>query len=194
MRYKVYGVLTTSLFCILLGACGHEAIPVAHPTDSARAKVARVIDGDTVELQDGRRVRYVGINTPERHQPFYDLAKEANQISIKDFRAFNLKEYYIKGLYLMGGTSIFDLFAGRELQYLVVIDDNALNPLKRELLHQKLDKVRCWLKDTHGLNVSFLVVNMAQIKQNGSSWISIQTPSGLPDAVRCTARDGGRPP
>lgn len=27
--------------------------------------VVRVIDGDTIELQDGRRVRYLGIDTPE---------------------------------------------------------------------------------------------------------------------------------
>ncbi len=32
---------------------------------SEYAVVSRVIDGDTVDLADGRRVRYVGINTPE---------------------------------------------------------------------------------------------------------------------------------
>ena len=30
-----------------------------------RATVRRVVDGDTVELQDGRLVRYIGIDTPE---------------------------------------------------------------------------------------------------------------------------------
>ncbi len=30
-----------------------------------KAKVARVIDGDTVVLDDGRTVRYIGIDTPE---------------------------------------------------------------------------------------------------------------------------------
>lgn len=33
--------------------------------DYSRIKVARVIDGDTVELADGEKVRYIGINTPE---------------------------------------------------------------------------------------------------------------------------------
>lgn len=28
-------------------------------------RVTRVVDGDTVELGDGRKVRYIGINTPE---------------------------------------------------------------------------------------------------------------------------------
>ena len=43
------------------------------------ATVARVVDGDTIELTDGRRVRYIGINTPERGQPYYTEASEANR-------------------------------------------------------------------------------------------------------------------
>lgn len=31
--------------------------------------VKRVIDGDTIELTDGRKVRYIGINTPETVDP-----------------------------------------------------------------------------------------------------------------------------
>lgn len=34
-----------------------------------RAYVTRVIDGDTIELQGGRRVRYIGIDTPETVDP-----------------------------------------------------------------------------------------------------------------------------
>lgn len=56
----------------------------------AAAVVARVIDGDTVELADGRRLRYLGINTPElrrrvgaqwvyRPEPFGEEAAEANR-------------------------------------------------------------------------------------------------------------------
>lgn len=43
-------------------------IPFA--TKSAEfAVVKRVIDGDTIELTDGRKVRYIGIDTPELHHP-----------------------------------------------------------------------------------------------------------------------------
>ncbi len=39
-------------------------------TQSAQqAMVKRVIDGDTIELSDGRKVRYIGIDTPELHHP-----------------------------------------------------------------------------------------------------------------------------
>ncbi len=50
----------------------------------ATATVQRVIDGDTVELNDGRRVRYLGIDTPEtakkgRPAEFLaEAAKDAN--------------------------------------------------------------------------------------------------------------------
>lgn len=42
--------------------CGGEGTPRCGPS---RATVTRVIDGDTVELEDGSRVRYLMIDTPE---------------------------------------------------------------------------------------------------------------------------------
>lgn len=33
------------------------------------ARVKRVVDGDTVELEDGRKLRYIGIDTPESVKP-----------------------------------------------------------------------------------------------------------------------------
>ncbi len=42
-------------------------------------KVRRVIDGDTILLEDGREVRYVGINTPERGQAFFEEARALNR-------------------------------------------------------------------------------------------------------------------
>lgn len=51
----------------------------AQPGDLETAGVARVVDGDTIELTDGRRVRYIGINTPERDQPYYNEAADTNR-------------------------------------------------------------------------------------------------------------------
>ena len=34
-------------------------------SDNGRSKVVRVVDGDTIKVSGGRRVRYVGIDTPE---------------------------------------------------------------------------------------------------------------------------------
>lgn len=49
-------------------------------------KVTRVIDGDTIVIEGGRRVRYIGINTPETHgkaQPFGQEATEANRALVE---------------------------------------------------------------------------------------------------------------
>jgi len=42
------------------------------------ATVTSVIDGDTIALSNGTRVRYLGVNTPEREQSFYEEAKRFN--------------------------------------------------------------------------------------------------------------------
>lgn len=41
--------------------------------------VERVIDGDTVVLKDGTTIRYVGITTPERNEPFWQEATDENK-------------------------------------------------------------------------------------------------------------------
>jgi len=43
--------------------------PVPTPTQGEWATVVRVVDGDTVELEGGHRVRYIGIDTPETKHP-----------------------------------------------------------------------------------------------------------------------------
>lgn len=44
-----------------------------------QALVVRVIDGDTVELADGCRVRYLGIDTPELGEPYANEAIAKNK-------------------------------------------------------------------------------------------------------------------
>lgn len=42
-------------------------------------RVIRVIDGDTVELEGGDRVRYVGVDTPERGESLFKEATDRNR-------------------------------------------------------------------------------------------------------------------
>jgi len=54
----------------------------AQDEDFARQEnvfVERVIDGDTVVLADGRHVRYISIDAPERGEANYDAAKRENE-------------------------------------------------------------------------------------------------------------------
>ena len=46
-----------------------------HHTAGGGARVAYVVDGDTIRLASGTYVRLIGIDTPERGRPFYQAAK-----------------------------------------------------------------------------------------------------------------------
>lgn len=65
---------------------GATPTPVASPgANRQEARVARVIDGDTVELEGGQRVRYIGVDTPEMNdsrpaiRAWAEKAKEKNR-------------------------------------------------------------------------------------------------------------------
>jgi len=108
--YTCYGLFDTQRFVV-----------VAKPAVSKRemGEVKRVIDGDTIELTDGRRVRYIGINTPEMSDPrkkvecFGREAKEKNKelvegkivelekdISEKDIYGRYLRYVYVNGIFI----------------------------------------------------------------------------------------------
>lgn len=60
-----------------------EAGPSASQNSAAETQkgifAKRVIDGDTIELEDGTRVRYIGMDTPETDQCFWEEATEENK-------------------------------------------------------------------------------------------------------------------
>ena len=56
---------------LALGLAGPQVFRspgVSEPADGEYAVAARAIDGDTIELATGERVRYVGIDTPELYR------------------------------------------------------------------------------------------------------------------------------
>lgn len=59
---------------------GQGAVAIAAPVVADElVQVKRVYDGDTILLEDGRKVRYLGINSPEFQEPFYLKAKRLNE-------------------------------------------------------------------------------------------------------------------
>lgn len=78
--------------------------------------VTRIIDGDTLELSKGNKIRLLGINTPERGRYLYDEAKE------------RLEELVLgKNVTLKSDFEHTDRY-GRNLSY-VFIDDIHINTL-----------------------------------------------------------------
>ena len=45
-------------------------------------EVLRVIDGDTIELTDGRKIRYLGVDTPEKNECFHHQATLKNTLLV----------------------------------------------------------------------------------------------------------------
>ena len=66
-------VVLFALAALALGAF----VLVTRGNSSSSAVVARVIDGDTIELVGGQRVRLVQIDTPEKHDECYGDAASA---------------------------------------------------------------------------------------------------------------------
>jgi len=77
-------------------------------------KVIRIIDGDTFEIEGGKKVRLIGINTPESGQPYYEEATD------------ELKEHILdKEVRLEKDVSDTDQY-GRLLRY-VYLNDTFVN-------------------------------------------------------------------
>ncbi len=75
------------------------------------ARVVRVIDGDTVELASGERVRYVGLDTPEMDEGPECGAQEATDLNRRLVEGKRVK--------LLAGPENIDGF-GRLLRYVFV--------------------------------------------------------------------------
>lgn len=43
--------------------------PLSASTSAQLVRVKKIIDGDTIEIASGQKVRYIGIDTPELHHP-----------------------------------------------------------------------------------------------------------------------------
>ena len=54
------------------------------PSNLQSAKVTRIIDGDTIEIEGGQRVRYIGVNTPETVDPRTTVQCFGKEASIKN--------------------------------------------------------------------------------------------------------------
>lgn len=85
-----------------------------------KVKVLRVIDGDTIELENGQKVRYIGIDTPETVDPRRDL-----QCFGKEASLYNKTLVEGKEIYLEKDISQTDRY-GRLLRY-IYLEENGIS-------------------------------------------------------------------
>lgn len=74
--------LVIKRFCVLITII-FIAIAIFSCVEEKEFVVSRAIDGDTIELDDGTKIRYIGINTPEVEQPGGKEATEANRALVE---------------------------------------------------------------------------------------------------------------
>lgn len=119
---------------------GAPACPADHIDE--QVTVSRVFDGDTVQLEDGRKVRFIGINSPEigydgaPSEPYARKAKQALTQLLSDSAVIGLrydrdrKDHYGRVLahpYLSDGRSINALLLADGLAAHIVIPPNSWN-------------------------------------------------------------------
>lgn len=79
-----------------------------------KAKVTAVIDGDTIEIEGGERVRYIGIDTPETDECYGSEATEANRELVEEKEVILIRDVEDRDKY------------GRLLRY-VIADGRFIN-------------------------------------------------------------------
>lgn len=85
--------------------------------------ITKVIDGDTIQTDTGNKVRYIGINTAEKGQPFYNEARKLNEDLVLnkkvnlEFDVQNIDKYGRLLAYVFAGNSdgTNDVFVNLEI-------------------------------------------------------------------------------
>lgn len=85
------------------------------------ATVKRVIDGDTIELASGERVRYIGVDTPEKNSPYV-----SKQCFAEEASRYNQSLVEGKNIRLTQDVSAHDKY-GRLLAYVYLENGTFLN-------------------------------------------------------------------
>ena len=142
---------------------------IARVQAAEKVTVAHVIDGDTVVLEDGRKIRLIGINAPEQEsddrpaQLFSLEAKLAVQEMVEN-REVNLSI----------GEDEFDRY-GRTLGYLTTLDGRDIHA---ELLAKGYAAVVAFPPNLRNLE-SYIAIESAARKNNLGIWATPETIQNL---------------
>lgn len=122
-----YRRLMSGGICLLLLLAASVSLAsgdtVAIPEKAEKVQVARVIDGDTIQLVDGRRVRLIGVDTPETVHPEKGVEPHGKEAS-------NYTKSMLEGkeVYLEYDVQLTDKY-GRTLAYVWLEDGTFFNEL-----------------------------------------------------------------
>lgn len=171
MRYTTVYCLLFTVYCLTGCVLGVETAvsPPTGPTVSIPpgdlATVEFVVDGDTVDvLLDGEsyRVRYIGVDTPERDEPFYEEAVAANGALVDGAEVVLVRD-----------VSEVDQY-GRLLRYVYLTDGTFVNA---ELIAQGYGRVVTFPPDVAQVD-AFSDLQAAAREQGMGLWGLSELPAG----------------
>ena len=135
------------------------------PEDALVARVSLVVDGDTIVLDNGDHVRYLGIDTPEEGEPLYWAAKRFNRTLV-----------WRKSIYLEVGEEGRDGY-GRLLAYVWVERNGAWILVNEEILRKGLARLLVVWPDHHYERL-LKALTWAQVEKRGL-WAKYREPLTL---------------
>ena len=129
------------------------------------AKVRRVIDGDTILLENGKEVRYLGINTPERGQAFFQEAMALNRqlvegrwVRLERDQIFEDRYGRLLAYVYIDGVMVNEQLVEAGLAHLLVIPPNVkhYDRLLDRQRQARLAKRGMWQRLTRSLRITSL--------------------------------------
>ncbi len=97
------------------------SLSTSHANTVVTTTVTRVVDGDTIVVASGEKVRYIGVNTPESVDP-----RKPVECFGKEASAYNKKLVDGKSVQLVGDVGDKDKY-GRLLRYVYLADGTFVN-------------------------------------------------------------------
>lgn len=145
--------------------CSYPSLLVAQgtlPGVTRSAEVARVIDGDTIELVGGEKVRYLGIDAPEIHRKINDRWIRVDEPFSREAFEFNLKRVDGEHVRLEFDEETYDRY-NRLLAY-VFVGGNMIN---MELIEAGLVRVRIYPPNSKYELLFYQTQDQARARQQG---------------------------
>lgn len=174
MKWKNIILTAGLIMLVLLPGCrlfGRDE--TSQTPDGERATVTWIYDGDTVEVEmggDRYKVRYIGVDTPEIDQPYYEEASKANFDLVKNERVILVRD--------VSDTDQYD----RLLRYVYLTDGTFVNA---ELLREGYGRTINIPPDT--ANEAYFERLQAEAKREGRGLWELDENQALPNGcVTCS--------
>ncbi|MGH7394807.1 MAG: thermonuclease family protein [Candidatus Methylomirabilales bacterium] len=134
---------------------------------AAPSRVARVLDGDTVVLESGERVRYLGINAPEAGQPLAAEATARNAALVRGRTVTLETDTEVRDQYgrllafvYVGGTSVSATLIQEGLAHVLLIPPNGKHAEDLLALQQEAQAARRGIWGPAGIRGPFKIVTV----------------------------------